>query len=134
MKPLTLQLLGWSLLCAVAGETHAQDNTRLTGKAIGIPNATPETNPPALFIEYPKEGQRIGQSNIRTLVRATDDTRVEYFRFSVNGTSVSGTQGDWYWAPGTPAPWGASIELDPGTNTFEVVCVDYFGNAASASV
>ena len=31
-------------------------------------------------------------------------------------------------------PWGASIGLNPGTNTFEVECNDYWGNTASASV
>ncbi len=70
------------------------------------------------------------------LLRATvtDDTRVESFRFSVNGTSVNSPQGDWYWAPGMQQPWGTSIQFNPGTNTFEVVCGDYWGNTASASV
>src|SRR4026208_972763 len=134
MKPLMLRLLGCGLLWAVAGEIRGQDNAGPAPKMIALPTAQTEINPPSVAIEYPKNGQRVSQSIIRTLVSATDDTRVEYFSFSVNGISVSGTQGDWYWAPGTPGPWGASIGLNPGTNTVDVLCVDYWGNAAGASV
>ena len=129
-----LRLLGCGLLWAVAGEIHGQDNAGPTPKMIALPNAQTEINPPSVAIEYPKNGQRVSQSVIRTLVSATDDTRVEYFSFSVNGISVSGTQGDWYWAPGMPWPWGVSIGLNPGTNTVDVLCVDYWGNAAGTSV
>ena len=134
MKTLILRLLCCGLLWAVGGEIRGQDNASPAPKMIGIPDAQPETNPPSVFIEYPKDGQHVGQSVIRTLIRATDDTRVESFRFSVNGTSVNSPQGDWYWAPGMQQPWGTSIQFNPGTNTFEVVCGDYWGNTASASV
>src|SRR5437879_2476499 len=114
---LTLRLLCCGLSWAVAGEIRGQDNTGFTPKMIGLPYAQPENNPPSVLIEYPKDGQRVGQSVIRTLIRASDDTRVESFRFSVNGTPVNGTQGDWNWAPGMPQPWGTPIQLNPGTNT-----------------
>jgi hypothetical protein len=96
---------------------------------ISIPNAPFETNPPSVIIEYPTNGQQVGESTIRTLLGARDDTRVESFRFSVNGTP-----GNWFWAPGMQQPWGTSIQLDPGMNTFEVECGDYWGNIAQASV
>src|SRR5436190_11227303 len=134
MKPLMLRLLGCTLLWIVASEIRGQANAGPTLKMIGIPNAQPETNPPSVAIDYPKDGQRVSQSVIQTLISATDDTRVEYFSFAVNGIPVRGTQGDWVWAPGTPAPWGASIPLNPGTNTVDVLCVDYWGNAAGAVV
>jgi len=140
MKPLTLRLLGCGLLlCAIAAEiqirAQAQDNNALPSpKMIGIPNAKPENNPPSVSIAFPKDGQRVGESIIRTVVTASDDTRVESFHFSINGTSISGPQGDWYWAPGMPAPWGASVGLNPGTNTFAVQCGDYWGNIANTSV
>src|SRR5258708_2618075 len=129
MKPLTLGLLGCALLlCAVAGEIEirAQDNNNNNvlprPKMIGLPNAKPEHNPPSVSVAYPKDGQRVGESIIRTVITASDDARVESFHFSINGTSISGPQGDWYWAPGMPWRWGASIGLNPGTNTFAVQC------------
>src|SRR5436190_17205267 len=123
-------LLFWT----VAGEIRGQDNVRHAPKMISIPSATPETNPPSVRINSPKVGERVGESFIRTLITATDDTRVESFRFWVNGISVNGPQGEWYWAPGMPQPWGISIGLNPGTNTFAVQCSDYWGNMTSASV
>src|SRR2546423_12378642 len=113
MKTLISRLLCCGLLWTVATEIRGQDDAGANLKMIGLPYATPEQNPPSVSIEYPKEGQRVGASIIRTLITASDDTRVESFRFSVNGT-----QGDSYWAPGTQWPWGASIQLNPGTNTF----------------
>jgi hypothetical protein len=134
MNTLLLRLLGCGLVCLAAGETRGQDNPRPTPKMIGIPNAMPETNPPSVSIDYPKDGQQVGQSIIQARISATDDTRVEYFSFSINGISVGGPQGGGFWGPGTPWPWGASITLNPGTNTLAVVCADYWGNSASASV
>lgn len=138
MNALTSRLLccAFVCLCAVVSEIRgqAQDTGRPTPKMIGLPNAKPEKNPPSVSIQYPREGQRVGQPIIQTIITATDDTRVEYFSFSINGTAVNGPQGGWYWAPGTPWPWGASIQLNPGTNTLEVDCTDYWGNAARASV
>jgi hypothetical protein len=96
---------------------------------ISLPDAKPEKNPPSILIDYPKNGQRVGQSVIQTLFTASDDTRVESFQLSVNGTP-----GNWAWAPGTPWPWGTSFQPSPGTNTFGVLCADYWGNMASASV
>src|SRR2546423_8149319 len=74
MKAITLRLLACGLLCSLASEIRgdAQDNASPTPKAIGIPNATPEKNPPSVVIEYPKDGQRVGQSIIRTRVTASD--------------------------------------------------------------
>jgi hypothetical protein len=129
MKPLTLRLLAYGLLWAAAFETHGQDRSNPYLKSISIPNAPPETNPPLVSVEYPTNGQQVGQSVIQTLITATDDTRVEAFRFSVNGM-----QGDWDWAPGMQWPWGAPVQLNPGINTFEVECADYWGNLASTSV
>ncbi|HSU54211.1 MAG TPA: hypothetical protein VLT36_09150 [Candidatus Dormibacteraeota bacterium] len=126
MKVLTSPLLACGLLCA-AGSVIAQNNPFV--KMIGIPDATPETNPPAVFIDYPTNGHQVSQSNIQTLITARDDTRVESFRFSLNGTP-----GIWYWAPGMQQPWGTSIQLNPGTNIFAVECGDYWGNMATASV
>jgi hypothetical protein len=146
MRPLTLaRLLSCSILfCAVPGEIEIRgqarnnnDNDVLsapTPKMIGIPNAKPEHNPPSVSIGYPKDGQRVGEAIIRTVVTASDDTRVESFRFSINGNPINGPQGGSFWAPGMPWPWGAEVALEPGTNTFGVVCGDYWGNAASASV
>jgi hypothetical protein len=54
---------------------------------------------------------------------------VESFLFSANGVG-----GAWIFAPGMHAPWGAYMELNPGTNTFGVTCGDYWGNTASAAV
>lgn len=129
MNVLTFRLLGCGLLCAVAGEIHAQNNARPPLKMISIPDARPETNPPSVFIDYPTNGQQVSQSTIQTLITARDDTRVESFRFSVDGIP-----GNWSWAPGMQWPWGTSIQLNPGMNTFEVQCGDYWGNMASASV
>src|SRR3954462_3218629 len=130
-----------ALLCAVTVEIEVcgQVNNRTarpTPKAIGIPNAKPESNPPSISINFPTNGQQIGQSIIQTAFRAADDTRVEYFRCSVNGVTIGETNSGhgWYWAPGTPWPWAPSIALNPGTNTFQVDCTDYFGNGASATV
>lgn len=138
MNSLTLRLFACGLVGAAAGVSEirapAQNNPRTTPKMIGLPNAKPETNPPSVSIQYPKDGEQVGQSTIQAVITASDDTRVEYFQFSVNGTAINGPQGGWYWAPGTPWPWGASIGLNPGTNTFEVVCADYWGNTARASV
>src|SRR5882762_2403819 len=116
MKTLTSRLLCCGLLWAVAGEIRGQDKAGFALKMISIPDGQPETNPPSVVIEYPQGGQQVSQSVIQTRITATDDTRVESFRFSVNGT-----QGDWYWAPGMQWPWGTSIQLNPGTNTFAVV-------------
>src|SRR5689334_1168963 len=128
-KSLVLRLLACALVCAVTDEIRGQNNGRPFTKMISIPNAPPETNPPSVLIEYPTNGQQVGESSIRTLLTARDDTRVESFRFSVNGT-----QGNWSWAPGMQQPWGTAIQLNPGMNTFEVECGDYWGNMASASV
>jgi hypothetical protein len=122
-------LLCCGLLCVISNNIQAQNNLTVRPKSISIPDAKPETNPPSVSIEYPRPGQRVGQSSIQTLIKATDDTRVESFQFSVNGTP-----GNWIWAPGLQWPWGASIQLNPGTNSFSVLCADYWGNMASASV
>jgi Divergent InlB B-repeat domain len=129
MNTLTLRLLGCGLLCALGSSIRAEDNAGSYLKSIAIPNAAPETNPPAVFIQYPANGQRVGQSIIQTIITATDDTRVESFRFSANGAT-----GDWYWAPSMQWPWGTSFQVSPGTNTFGVECADYWGNISSASV
>ena len=132
MKKLTSRFLGCALLLAAAADIHAQNNAGVRLKMIGIPFTNPETNPPSVVIDYPADGQQISQPVIQARVTATDDTRVEYFQFSLNGTSVDGAQPNW--APGMPWPWGTSLTLNPGTNTFDVVCSDYWGNSASASV
>jgi uncharacterized repeat protein (TIGR02543 family) len=129
MKALTLRLLCCGLLWIAAGEIRGQGTAGPAPRMISIPPAKPETVAPSVFIDYPRDGQRVGQPVIRTHITATDDTRVESFRFSVNGA-----QGDWYSAPGMPWPWGAIIQLKPGPNTFGVTCGDYWGNTSSASV
>jgi hypothetical protein len=132
MKTLTFKLLGCALLLSLAGQIRGQDNSRSTLKMIGLPFANPEQNPPSVAIDYPLDGQQVSQAVIQARVTATDDTRVEYFQFSLNGVSLNGPQADW--APGMPWPWGTSLTLTPGTNTFDVVCSDYWGNTASTSV
>ena len=127
MKILPLRRTGLVLFCLIAGNMYGGSSSWT--KSISIPYATPETNPPVISIQYPTNNQRVGQSVIQTVISATDDTRVESLLFAVNGTS-----GNWSWAPGMQWPWGASITLNPGSNTFEVLCADYWGNTSSASV
>jgi uncharacterized repeat protein (TIGR02543 family) len=129
MKFLFFRLVGCGLLLAVTSEIHVQGGPSLFPKSIGIPFANPETNAPFVSIDYPTNHQQVGESVIQTLITATDDTRVEAFLFSLNGNDQA-----WSWAPGMQWPWGESIVLNPGVNTFEVVCADYWGNQSSTSV
>jgi hypothetical protein len=129
MKPLAFSLLGCCLLSNIPDKVYGQENSAVWTKSIGIQYATPETNPPALSIDYPTNGQRVADAVIQAQLTATDDTRVESLRFTLNGV-----QGDWNWAPAMPYPWGDSLQLVPGVNTLGVECADYWGNLTSDSV
>jgi hypothetical protein len=129
MKLLTFRLLCYGFFWLISGELLLQAGSSPFTKSISIPYATPESNAPSVLVQYPTNNQQVSESSIQALVAASDDTRVESFRFTVNGT-----QGDWVWAPGLQWPWGASMALNPGVNTFEVLCADYWGNMTNVSV